>query len=197
MPNWKAPGKDGFQAYWIKNLQNLHELIGVQRNETLIGDDSPLAWMTHGRTVLSQKNPRKGSVEESYRPDMHDYVEQEKLKKNREITEKQKGCGCGSRGTKFQLLINKTVLKDCKKRHTNLPVAWTDYKKAHDFFPYSWINECMELLGIAENVRNFWEKSMKELKLLLIFYGEVLWEVDIWEKYFSETVFHHCCLFRV
>ena len=25
MPNWKAPGKDGVQGYWIKNLSNLHE----------------------------------------------------------------------------------------------------------------------------------------------------------------------------
>ena len=25
MPNWKAPGKDGVQGYWIKNLSSLHE----------------------------------------------------------------------------------------------------------------------------------------------------------------------------
>ena len=25
MPNWKAPGKDGVEGYWIKNLSNLHE----------------------------------------------------------------------------------------------------------------------------------------------------------------------------
>ena len=41
---------------------------------------------------------------------MHDYLEQEKL-----LPEEQKGCRQGSRGTKDQLLIGKTVLKDCKK----------------------------------------------------------------------------------
>ena len=25
IPNLKAPGKDGVQGYWIKNLSNLHE----------------------------------------------------------------------------------------------------------------------------------------------------------------------------
>ena len=75
--------------------------------------------------------------------DMYDYFEQEKP-----LPEEQKGCRRGSRGTKVQLLIDKTVLKDCKKRHTNLSTAWIDYKKAYDFAPHSWINECIELFGI-------------------------------------------------
>ena len=58
MPNWKAPGKDGVQSYWIKNLSNLHEQIALQINKILMGDDSLPAWMTHDRTVLCQKDPR-------------------------------------------------------------------------------------------------------------------------------------------
>ena len=57
MPNWKAPGKDGVQGYWIKNLSNIHEWFAVQTNKILIGDDSLPARMTHGRTVLCQKDP--------------------------------------------------------------------------------------------------------------------------------------------
>ena len=76
------------------------------------------------------------------------------------MPEEQKGCKRGSRGTKHQLLIDKTVLKDCKKRHTNLSMAWIDYKKAYDFVPHSWINECMEMFGIAENVRNLLENRV-------------------------------------
>ena len=37
-----------------------------------------------------------------------------------------------SRGTKDQLSIDKTVLKDCRNRKTNLAMAWIDYKKAYD-----------------------------------------------------------------
>ena len=94
--------------------------------------------MTQGCTVLCQKDPRKGSTGENYCPitglplmwklrteviaeDMYNYLEQEKL-----LSEKQKGCRRGSRGTKDQFLINKTVLKDYKKRHNNLSMAWID-----------------------------------------------------------------------
>ena len=35
----------------------------------------------------------------------------------------QKGCKRNSRGTKGQLLIDKMVLNDSKKRHTNLGMA--------------------------------------------------------------------------
>ena len=105
---------------------------------------------------------------------MYDYLEQEKL-----LPEEQKGCRRGIRGTKDQLLTDKNVLKDCKKRYTNLSMAWIDYKKAYDFVSHSWINECMELFGIAENVRNFLEKSMEQWKLSLTSNGEDLGEVDM------------------
>ena len=54
--------------------------------------------------------------------EMYNYLERENL-----LPEEQKGCKRGSRGTKDQLLINKTVLRDCKKRHTNLATSWIDY----------------------------------------------------------------------
>ena len=106
--------------------------------------------------------------------EMYDYLEQEKV-----LTEKQKGCRRGSSGTKDQLLIDKTVLKDCNKRHTKLSIAWIDYKKAYDFVPHSWINECMELYGIADNVKNFLVKSMEQWKLSLTSNGEDPGKVDM------------------
>ena len=59
MPNWKAPGKDGVQGYWIKNLSNLHGPVAIQMNKILMGEDSPPAWTTYVCTVLCQKDPRK------------------------------------------------------------------------------------------------------------------------------------------
>ena len=35
-----------------------------------------------------------------------------------------------------------------------------DNRKTYDFLPHSWIGECMELFGIANNVRNVLQKSM-------------------------------------
>ena len=68
MPNWKAPWNDGVQGYWTKNLCNLNEQIAVQTNKIWMGDDSLPAWMTHDRTVLRQKYPRKGNTVENYCP---------------------------------------------------------------------------------------------------------------------------------
>ena len=68
MPNRKAPGKDGIQDYWIKNLSNLHEQSAIQMNKILMGDDSLPAWMTHGLIVPCHKDPRKGNVVENHCP---------------------------------------------------------------------------------------------------------------------------------
>ena len=53
--------------------------------------------------------------------EMYNYLGREKI-----LPEERKGCKRGSLGTKDQLLIDKTVLKYCKKRHTNLSIEWTD-----------------------------------------------------------------------
>lgn len=191
MPNWKAPGNDGVQGYWIKNFTNLHERISEQLNDILSGNTNLPEWLTHGRTVLCQKDPRKGNVVENYRPitclplmwklltgmiadDMYGYMESENL-----LPDEQKGCRRKSRGTKDQLLIDKTILKDCRKRNTNLAMAWVDYKKAYDFVPHSWINECMAMFGIAENVRGFLKRSMAQWKLSLTSNGEELGDVNV------------------
>ena len=96
VPNWKSPGKDDLEGYQIKTFSNLHEQIAVQTKKILMEDDSLPAWMTHGRTVLFQKDPRKVNAVENYCPitclslmwkllkgwiaeEMHDYLEQEKL----------------------------------------------------------------------------------------------------------------------
>ena len=71
------------------------------------------------------------------------------------------------------------VLRDCKKRHTNLAMAWIDYKKAYDMVPHSWISECLEMFGIANNVQDFLNNSMKSWKLELNASGKTLGEVDI------------------
>ena len=36
IPNWKAPGRDGVQGYWMKNLSSLHESVSSQMNRILM-----------------------------------------------------------------------------------------------------------------------------------------------------------------
>ena len=93
---------------------------------------------------------------------MYSHLEREKV-----LPSEQKQCHKVSHRTKDQLLIDKTVLRDCKKRDTNLAMAWADYKKAYDMVTHSWISECLEMFGIANNVQDFLNKSMKSWKLVL------------------------------
>ena len=72
---------------------------------------------------------------------MQNYHEREKI-----LPQGQKGCKKASPVTKDQLLIDKTVMKDCKKRYTNLPMAWINYKK-NNLISLTWLNECMEMFA--------------------------------------------------
>ena len=105
---------------------------------------------------------------------MYTYLERENL-----LPEEQKECKRKCRGTKDQLLIDKTILKDYRKRHKTLAMAWVDYKKAYDFVPYSWIKECMKMFGVAENVRKFLEKSMTKWQISFTLNGKDLGDVNV------------------
>ena len=58
-------------------------------------------------------------------------------------------------------------------------MAWIDYRKAYDLVPHSWVNECMEMFRIAQNLRTFLQKSMQRWRLSLTANGEDLGEVNV------------------
>ena len=60
IPNWKAPGHNVFQGFWMKRLDKMHERILTQLNQILEATKEIPSWMTYGRTVLCQKDPVKG-----------------------------------------------------------------------------------------------------------------------------------------
>ena len=66
IPNWKAPGRDGVQSFWIKKLTNLHERTAFQLNKILSGNQQLPDWLTCGRTVLCQKDRTKGNAVDNY-----------------------------------------------------------------------------------------------------------------------------------
>ena len=101
------------------------------------------------------------------------------LERKNLFPDEQKGCRRNSRGTKDQLMIDKMVLKNCKKRLTNLCLAWIDYKKAYDMVPHSWICQYLQIFKISDNIRNLIERSMTKWKVELTSAGERLGEVKI------------------
>ena len=68
MPNWKAPGLDGVQGFWIKYLTSCYQKIADQMEKILNDEDELPEWMTSGRTVLCVKDTTKGNSADNFRP---------------------------------------------------------------------------------------------------------------------------------
>ena len=162
MPNWKSPGPDLDEGFWLQNFSSLDETVRLQLKECF---DSGFvsSWLTRGTTSLLQKDKSKGNnVASNYRPitcltltwklftgliadQIYAHLDQEKL-----LPGEQKGCRKDSRGTNDLLYIDRAVIKDVKSRNKNLAMAWLDYKKAYDMVPHLWMLECLDLFGVAE-----------------------------------------------
>ena len=116
MPNWKAPGLDGVQGFWIKYLTSCYQKIADQMEKILNDEDELPEWMTSGRTVLCVKDTTKGNSADNFRPitclplmwklmtgiiaeSIYGFLEG-----NMVLPNEQKGCRRKSRGTKDQLL---------------------------------------------------------------------------------------------
>ena len=146
------------------------------------GMDIP-KWMTTGKTIFCQKDPVKGNALNNYwsisclplmwklmtriiANSVNEYLEMYNL-----LLVKRKVWKRNSRGTKYQFLMEKMVLNDCKKRHTNLEMAWIDYTKAYDMILYSWLLESLGLVQVSEDIVEFIRKSMKIWNTNLTSYG--------------------------
>ena len=70
-------------------------------------------------------------------------------------------------------------------------MTWIDYRKAYDFVPHSWILECLDMLGIADNAGSFLEKSMKKWKLFWIRIGRISVRLTSIEASSKEIASHY------
>ena len=142
IPNWKAPGPDGVQGFWLKNFKSMHQWLVKYLAECYKGTTP--AWMTKGKTVLIQKDKSKGTFASNYRPiiclplcwkiltalltdEIYAFLENNQL-----LPEEQKGCRRKGRKTGDQLYIDKMILKEIKTRKKNLAMGWIDYQKARN-----------------------------------------------------------------
>ena len=147
MRNWKSPGPDLVQRFWLRNFSSLHERVRMQLKECLDSGFIP-SWLTRGRISLLQKDKRKANVASTYRPitclpltwklltciiadQIYAHLDQEKL-----LQEDHKGCRKGSRGTNDLLYIHRVVIKEINSRNKNLVMAWIYDKKVYDLVPH-------------------------------------------------------------
>ena len=147
MLNWKSPGLDYIQGFWIKRFSSLYQKIVDILNNELQSASIP-EWMKESCTVLFQEGPISGNAVGKYRPiawlnllwklltgiitdKLYEHTENQDL-----LPEQQKDCRQRSHGTKDQL-IHKAVIKNCRRRNTNLNMAWIDFRKAYNMAPHS------------------------------------------------------------
>jgi hypothetical protein len=64
--NWKAPGRDQIQNFWLKQFTATHKHIAEIFNKLLDADQIP-EWLTAGITFLIPKN-KNTEHPENYRP---------------------------------------------------------------------------------------------------------------------------------
>ena len=136
MPSWKAPGLDGIQGFWLKMFTSQHQRL------TDVSLSTP-NWLVKYRPFLIQKDSAKSNAVGNYWPiaclnllwKLKTGIIADKLYQhlnNGNLLLKEKECRNPSRGTKNQLLIGKTVIRNCKRTKTNLNMAWVDFRKAYD-----------------------------------------------------------------
>ena len=145
-------------GYWIKNLSNLHNCITLQLDRCLQENKLP-KWLVTEKILLCIKEIQKGNLVSNYRPvislpliwkletsilaeELHEH-----LKKTTSLPWEKKRCRKRSPGTKDQLLIDKMIVKNCKRRLTSLSVARIDYRKSYAMVPHSWIKKSWRSLG--------------------------------------------------
>ena len=46
-------------------------------------------------------------------------------------------------------------------------MVWIGYKKAYDMFAHLWIIECLDLYGVAENIKSLLVNSIEKWKVML------------------------------
>ena len=188
MSNCKAAGPDHVQGFWFKKATSLHHELKQHLQECR---QLP-TWMTEGRTVLIMKDKSKETVVGNYRPiaclspmwilltstfsaAMYGHLSCQELMPN-----EQKGCRKNCRGTKNQLLTDQAILKNCRRRLTNLSMACRLSRKAYDMCHIHGFWNA-RIVGVAQNIITLIENSTANWKTVSTSNQQVLGTVDIFQ----------------
>ena len=170
--NFKKPGVDKIPNFWMKELRCFHHHYARIFNSIINDNLETPKWLTTGTTSLLPKS-KDTTLPNKYRPicclpttyklltGMISDAIYDHLDPNQYLEEEQKGCRRQRQGTKHQLLINNSILEDCKRRARNLSMAWVDYKKAYDSVPHTWITRCLDIYKISPEVKEFLKSQME------------------------------------
>lgn len=165
--NWKTPGPDKIQNFWLKKFTSTHEQLAICMNRIVEQPNLMPTFMTKGNTYLIPKTPECSADPSKYRPitclptvykiltsiisnKIYAHLETNKL-----LDEEQKGCRKRSKGCKEQLIIDSVIVETAKTKRASLYTAYIDYQKAFDSVPHTWLKEVLALYGVEEHLRVF------------------------------------------
>ena len=131
--NWKAPGIDGVQNYWLKHLTTLHPMLTEVINSIIQEPDSAPEWMTEGKTTLVFKKGEENEAK-NYRPitclptiyklltliiteSIYTHITDNDI-----LPYEQKGCRRKARGCKEHLILDRNILETAKKNKRNVSI---------------------------------------------------------------------------
>ena len=92
------------------------------------------------------------------------------------------------------ILTDKAVVRNSRRRKTNLNVAWIDFRKAYDMMPQSWILKTLDLVGTAENIIELLKRSIQSWRTVLFYGKNKLGQVNIRRDLFQGESCHPCYL---
>ena len=75
------------------------------------------------------------------------------LEEHNIIPVEQKALRKGRRGCLDALMVDSMIAGEAKFKRRNLSVAWTDYQKAYDRVPHSWLEWVLQIIGAPEKAR--------------------------------------------
>lgn len=173
--NWKAPGPDHIQNFWIKKFAATHEQLATCFTKIIEQPDNMPDFMTRGITVLLPKG-QYCAEPSKYRPitclpttyklltaiiavKVYNHLDANAL-----LDEEQKGCRKGSQGCKEQLTIDSIITNTAKQKQKALYTAYIDYQKAFDSIPHSWLKEVLHIYKINEHIIAFLTHAMSTWK---------------------------------
>ncbi|XP_067947074.1 uncharacterized protein [Watersipora subatra] len=157
--------------------------------ECLLEEGNHPEWLTNGQTVLLIKDPQQEPIPKNYRPIMCllniwkllSGIVAVKLEEHMShyMTSSQKKIELNTRGAKHRLLVDRTLYQDSRRRHTDVSMAWIDYKKAYDSIPHSRILVCLSMYNVYPALVALINMSMTKLKTELEAKGKNLASVKI------------------
>lgn len=198
--NWKSPGVDGVQNFWLKKLHNTHQHLASSFNKILNGEEDMPTFLTMGKTYLLFKSG-DSKKPENYRPitclptlykaltailsqKIYDHCAGNDL-----LPIEQRGCAKNSRGCKELITIDAIITRNSICHHRNLSVAFIDYKKAFDSVPHSYLLQTLKNNGVDEKIVSFFERAMSSWRTNLILRGICTREIHIRRGIFQGDTF--------